>query len=98
MLLFTNKANIPFNPIRDNVFFPKKFIKLLDGMSTDAEIMLNEPAIAVKGNRKKLPYLQPENLTTGESSNGTLFRLNVASKHTAVSTSIKMFRYGSILS
>jgi hypothetical protein len=50
-------TNIKFNPIRDNVFLPKKLIKLNEGMSRDTEIMHNEPAMAVKGNRRKLPYL-----------------------------------------
>lgn len=45
-------VNIPFKPIRGNVFLPKKLIKLIEGMIWDAEMMHSEPAMAVKGNRK----------------------------------------------
>jgi hypothetical protein len=51
-MIFINMVNIPFKPIRGNVFLPKKLIKLIEGMIWDAEMMHSEPAMAVKGNRK----------------------------------------------
>jgi hypothetical protein len=63
--IFTKLNNIPSNPIRDNVFLPKKLIKLNEGMSRDAKIMHIEPAKAVKGNRRKLPYPPEAKRTTG---------------------------------
>ena len=97
-MIFTNMVNIPFNPIRDKVFLPKKLMKPIEGMSRDAVMMHSEPAMAVKGNRRKLPYVPRTKKTTGYILNGPSFRLNVASTHTAVSMSSKTFRYGFIFS
>jgi hypothetical protein len=94
--IFAKTTNIPLNPIRDNVFLPKKLVRLIEGMSRDAEIMNIEPAMAVIGNRRKLPYVPRTKKTTGYNLNGPSFRLNVANKHVAVSRSKKMFRYGFI--
>jgi len=96
--IFANWTNIPFNPIRDNVFLPKKLIKLNDGIIRDAEIMHNEPAMAVKGNRRKLPYRPEAKIGTGDIPKGPSFMLNVANTHVAVSMSSKLFRYGFIFS
>jgi hypothetical protein len=76
--------------MRDNVFLPKKLIKLNEGIIRDTKMMNIEPAKAVKGNRRKLPYLP----MAIKSAGVTLFRLNVVSTHTAVSMSRKPFRYG----
>jgi hypothetical protein len=94
--IFAKRPSIPFNPIRVNVFFPKKLIKLNEGIIRDAKIMHIEPAKAVKGNRRKLPYPPKANIDTGYSLNGPLFRLNVANKHVAVSRSKKTFSHGFI--
>jgi hypothetical protein len=94
--IFAKTTNIPLNPIRDNVFLPRKLIKLNEGMSRDAEIMHNEPAMAVKGNRRKLPYVPRTKKTTGCILNGPLFRLNVATTHAAASRSKKTFSHGFI--
>jgi hypothetical protein len=95
---FAKRANIPFNPIRVNVFLAKKFIKLIEGMSRDAKMMHIEPAKAVKGNRRKRPYPPKAKTTTGYILNGPSFRLNVANTHVTVSRSRKTFRYGFIFS
>ena len=96
-MAFAKKLNIPFNPIRVSVFLPKKLIKLVEGTSWDIEMMHIEPAMAVKGNRKKLPYAPLAKITTGVRMNGPVFRLNVKSTQTAVRRSNKMFWYGAIL-
>jgi hypothetical protein len=93
---FTKRPSIPFNPIRVNVFIPKNLIKLNEGIIRDTKMMHIEPAKAVKGNRKKLPYPPKAKIGTGYILNGPLFRLNVANKHVAVSRSKKTFRYGFI--
>ena len=95
-MIFTKRSNIPFNPIRGNVFLPKKLIKLIEGMIRDAKMMLIEPAKAVKGNRRRLPYPPKAKIATGYTLNGPLFRLNVAKTLVTVSRSRKTFRYGFI--
>ena len=95
-MIFTKWRNIPFNPIRGNVFLPKKLIKLNEGIIRDNKMMHIEPATAVKGNRRKLPYPPAANICTGNILNGPLFRLNMANTHVAVSRIKKTFRYGFI--
>ena len=90
------RENIPSNPIRDNVFRPKKLIKLNEGMSWDAKMIHIEPAMAVKGNRRKFPYPPKAKKDTGCTLNGPSFRLNVANKHVTVSRSKKTFSHGFI--
>jgi hypothetical protein len=65
-------------------------------MSRDAEMMHIEPAKAVKGNRRKLPYPPITKRDTGCTLNGPLFILNVANTNVAVSRSKKPSRYGFI--